>query len=166
MPPRCNNGNGGDMQREDVGDFSVAFNYDARFYELSVVESKNSTCSRREPGGRRQGPIKISSGEVWPNSTSPVVVSRRGPSFFLARPRRLIYTFIFLSVHSSPLSSELSDAIKKPKRNTPDDVTSRKVEPTIQRLPFPHLRNRSDLYLSESNGLTPMHCIRLNPFRS
>lgn len=126
MPPGCNNGSFvGDTQREDAGDLLVTFNYGARFYELSVVKSKNSTRSRREPGGRRRGPIKISSGEVWPNSTSPVVVSQRGPFFFLARPRprRVIHIFVFLSVHSSPFSSELSDAIKRPKRNTLDDVT-------------------------------------------
>lgn len=65
MPPGCNNGSFvGDTQREDAGDLLVTFNYGARFYELSVVKSKNSTRSRREPGGRRRGPIKISSGEV------------------------------------------------------------------------------------------------------
>lgn len=66
MFPGYNNENSvEDTQREkNAGDLSVAFNYGARFYELSVVESKNSTRSRRELGGRRRGPIKISSSEV------------------------------------------------------------------------------------------------------
>lgn len=109
--------------------FIVAFNYGARFYESSVAESKNSTRSRREPGGRRRGSIKISSGEVWPNSmflSSRLTMSR--PSFSRA-PSSSTYSFFFRS-NSSPFSSELSDTIKRPKRNTPNDVTSQKVKPT------------------------------------
>lgn len=59
-----NNGNTSGTRNVKIWLFTVAFNYGARFYESSVAESKNSIRSRREPGGRRRGSIKISSGEV------------------------------------------------------------------------------------------------------
>jgi len=93
-----------------TGDPSVVFNYGAYFYELSMVESKSSTHSRQEPGDRRRDPKNFFRRSMTKLNVS-CCHSRRGP-FFLARPRRLIHTFVFLSVHSSPFSSELSDAIK------------------------------------------------------
>lgn len=167
IPPNYNNGNDvGDTQREDAGDLSVAFNYGARFYELSVVESKNSTRSRREPGGRRRGPIKISSGEVWPNSTSPVVVSsmrsvllpRARPHphirFFFQSTRRLFRVNYPTLLRNRKEIRRMTSRLGRWADNTETPVPSFKE--SVRFIPERIKRINTDA----------LYPLRLNPFRS